>query len=296
MLGNEIENTNRSPRNITLRNLLASTLTGTWPKIVIILFVVELVFLIFGSTIPISQSTINLISSQNNNLAQTSASLGLVARALFLFFNNFTIALYEFVPLLGWFYFGLSMYSTALAIEVIGITSTPSIPGPLITLSLLLQPHSWLELPAYAIATTQSFFLVSTAARRRMFKFEVARTGLVLVVVAAELIIAAFFESAEISLVSYGLLADFAIPWLAFAVLVILLLVGRRQILKGYQPSVFLQQPPMPPMPQMPQEGQQQTPSSSQPNFPRYCSKCGANLENARGVAFCYQCGQKLIG
>jgi Stage II sporulation protein M len=289
MLGTEKSNSNQESRSVSLRGLLVSMVTGTWPKIVIIVFIVELVVLFLGSTIPLPASTVNQISSQNGNLAQTSGSLDLIARALFLFSNNFRIALFEFVPFLGWFFFGYSMYNTALAIEVIGINA--SLPGPLVTLSLFFEPHSWLELPAYAIATTQSFYLISTIWRRSMFTFEVARTGLVVGIVAAELFIAAVFESSEISLAS-NLIADFALPWLAFFVLLVLLVLGRKQLLKGYRSSVIFQQTSMP---AMPQNFQQVSPYMPQAYQARFCGKCGAKVHNPQGAIFCDQCGQRIM-
>ena len=290
MLGNEKDSTNRLSRSITLRDLVISTVRGSWPKIVIVVFIVELAILFFGSTLPIPQATVNQISSQNSNLAQTAGSLDLLARALFLFSNNFRIALFEFVPFLGWFFFGYSIYNTPLGPEVIGMGV--SLPGPLVTLSLLFQPHSWLELPAYAIATTQSFYLISTVVRRSKFKFELARTGLVIGIVAAELFIAAIFESAEISL-SSNLVADFTIPWAAFAALVVLLLLGRRNLLRGYRSDMIFEQPSMPP----PLPGKQLGGMSSplQPNAARFCGKCGAQIHNPQGAIFCDQCGQRII-
>jgi uncharacterized membrane protein SpoIIM required for sporulation len=290
----------RTSRPFTFRDLLVSLVSGNWPKIVIIAFIAELVVLFLVSTIPIPQATVSQISNQNSNLARTSDSLDLIARAIFLFQNNFTIALFEFVPFLGWFFFGYSMYNTALAIEVIGINA--NLPGPLITLSLLFEPHSWLELPAYAIAVTQSFFLISTIGRRSKFKFELARTGLVVVVVASELLIAALFESAEISMQS-NLAADFVVPWVAFAVLVVLIIIGRKKLLKGYRPpsSPFdFQQSPITPVPPSPMSQFGQSPLSPPPsmfprNLARYCGKCGAPIHNPQGAIFCDQCGQRII-
>jgi uncharacterized membrane protein SpoIIM required for sporulation len=292
MLDDENANPNQRSRSIALKDLLASLVTGTWPKIVIIVFIVELVALFLVSTVPIPQSMVSQISSQNSNLAQTSDSLDLIARALFLFRNNFMIALFEFVPFLGWFFFGYSMYNTALAIEVIGMGV--NLPGPVITLSLFFQPHSWLELPAYAIATTQSFYLISTVARRSKFKFELARTGLVIVIVAAELFIAAIFESAEISMQA-NLVADFAIPWIAFAVLVVLLFLGRKRLLKGYLPPVIYQRPPMSSMPHYGSQQMPPSPFAPQANVARFCGKCGAPIHNPKGAIFCDQCGQRII-
>lgn len=255
-------------QSVTLRSALASTLSGTWPKVVLIVFAVELVFLFLGSAIPLSQSAANQINNQNSSLANTADSLGLLARALFLFSNNFRLAALELVPILGWFIFGYSMYNTALAVGVIGIVQ--HIPGPLVALSLLLEPHSWLELPAYAIAATQSFYLISTVARRSRFKFEAARTGVVFLIVAVELIIAALFESLEISLAS-SIVLEFVAPWLLFAVLIGLFVVGRRWILRDYQKKATELQRLLP---------------------VQFCAKCGARVHD--GAFFCDQCGERL--
>jgi uncharacterized membrane protein SpoIIM required for sporulation len=287
MQGSDQDNTNRQPQAVTLQNLLARSVSGTWPKIAIAIFLVELVFLFIGSMIPISQTTINQISQSNNQLGQTSISLGLIPLVGFIFANNFKIALLEFVPIIGWFFFGISMFDTALAIEVIGISH--SLPGPLITLTLLFEPHTWLELPAYAIATTQSFFLFSTVVRRSWFKFEVARTVLVVGIVAAELIVAALFESSEISLASYGAMGVLLVPWIFFAVLAILLYLGRRKFLKDYRPRTLASAPTMPGVPPMWQQA-----SAMQTTEARFCGKCGAKVESP-GSIFCNKCGQRLI-
>ncbi len=226
-------------RNFTFRDLLAKTISGKWIKIAILLFVIELVFLFLASTIPIPQSLVDQIKNQNNQLFQQAQSLSLVQAIFFIFANNVKIALLEFVPVVGWFFFGISMLDTGLAIEVIGMT-TGNLPGPVIAFTLLLEPHTWLELPAYAIATTQSFFLVSTAAQRYRFKFEAARTGLVIGIVVAELAIAAIFESSELSLAHYGAFAVLAVPWICFAALAIFLALERRRFLNKYK----LEHPP----------------------------------------------------
>lgn len=281
------ENANREPWAVTLQNLLARTVSGIWVKIAIAAFVVELVFLFVGSMIPIPQYLITQISNSNNQLGQTSSSLGLIPLVGYIFANNFKIALLEFVPLLGWFFYGLSMFDTALAIEVIGIMHG-GIPGPLITLSLLFEPHTWLELPAYAIATTQSFFLFSTVVRRSWFKFEVARTVLVVGIVTVELLVAATFESSEIYLESYGAVAVLVIPWIFFAGLAILLYLSRRKLLREYRYSTFAQAPAMPGVYQM-------QASTFQTSHAQFCGTCGAKVEDPDGAVFCHKCGQRLI-
>lgn len=270
---------------MTLRNLAASVASGIWPKIALAVFAIELAFLFLGSTIPLSQSTINQIASQNSGLAQTSDSLGLLARAVFIFSNNFRLGALQFIPFFGWLNYVSSMYGTAVSIEVIGIVQ--GTPGPLVMLSLLFEPHTWLELPAYAIATTQSFFFVSTIARPRWFKFEVARTFFVFGIVAVELFIAALFESAEISFLSNGLMTDLAIMWTVFAMLVALLFIGRHYILKGYRAAA--RELPLPP----PWPGQQQQ-MINQWSPATFCTHCGSRISEPQVAMFCAQCGARL--
>lgn len=253
---------------ITVKGVFASMVSGTWLKVTLIVFAVEVVFLLFGTMIPISQSTVNQISGQNSNLANTVATMGFAGRAAFIFFNNFRLGALEIVPALGWFIFGYSMYNTALAIEVLGIVA--HLPGPLIAFTLFLQPHSWLELPAYAIATTQSFYLVSTVVRRSRFRFEAARSGIVFLFVGAELIVAALFESLEVSIAT-SVVTEFVVPWALFAVLAGLLLIGRRWVLRSYSAE---KPAPMPFV------------------TASFCIKCGARVPE--GALYCDQCGERI--
>jgi uncharacterized membrane protein SpoIIM required for sporulation len=285
-------------RKITLHRLLASVLTGNWPKVALVIFVVELAILFVGSTLPIPQSAVASINNQDSSLRQSANTLSLLGRAVFLFSNNFHIAALQFVPLLGWYTFASAMYNTALAIEVIGITS--HLPGPIVTLSLLFEPHTWLELPAYALATTQSFYLISSVTNKSRIKFELLRTPLVFAIVAIELIVAALFESSEITLESSSILLALALPWVAFAVLIGLLYAGRAEVLKHSRKDSITRYS------YVPQYFSPDATSSSQStlNAPtaagsiiypiRFCSRCGAKIELPGAAFFCDQCGEKL--
>ncbi len=255
------------------------TFSGTWLKVAIGVFIVELIILFYFSTVPIPGYLVSLINNQTTTVAQNAYSLTLLGRALFLFSNNFHIAATEFIPLFGLYTFGTVMYNTATAIEVIGISS--NIPGPLIALSLLFEPHTWLELPAYALAATQSMYLVRSFSSLKRFKFELIRTPFVFALVAVELFIAAIFESSEISLASTSAVLALGVPWIAFAGLAVLVYVGRAQLLKKEPP------PPPPPYPAYP--------STTENLYPiRYCSKCGARILHPGVSIFCDQCGERL--
>lgn len=282
----QAQSQDNNPHRINPENLIVRTFSGMWVKVAIVVFIVELAFLFYFSTVPIPASQVIVINNQTSSTSQNAASLTLLGRAMFLFSNNFHIAAVQFIPLFGWYTFGSVMYNTALAIEVIGINS--HIPGPLIMLSLLFEPHTWLELPAYALATTQSLYLVRGVSSKKRFKFELVRTLFVFTLVAVELLIAAIFESSEISLASTGALLALAIPWLAFAVLAVLVYFGRAQLLK--KDRIVLQgqeqQQPPPPFPAYP---------NTTNLYPvRYCRKCGSRISQPEVTIFCDQCGERL--
>jgi uncharacterized membrane protein SpoIIM required for sporulation len=254
-----------------------------WLKVAIGIFIVELVMLFYFSTVPIPGFMVSDINNQTTTIAQNAYSLNLLVRAMFLFSNNFHIAATEFIPLFGLYTFASVMYNTALAIEVIGIGS--NIPGPLVALGLLFEPHTWLELPAYALAATQSVYLVRSFASWRRFKFELVRTPFVFALVAVELFIAAIFESSEISLASRSAAQALVIPWIAFAALAAIVYVGRDHLLKKERPQV----PLPPPIPSYP------NPTTTANMYPiRYCSKCGRKISQLGVARFCDQCGERF--
>jgi hypothetical protein len=275
---------NNNPYRLTAENLIVRTFSGTWLKVAITIFVLELIILFYFSTIPLPTYLVDAINNQTSTLAQGADSLTLLGRAMFLFSNNFHIAAIEFIPLFGLYTFASVMYNTALAIDVIGIVS--NIPGPFVTLSLLFEPHTWLELPAYALATTQSLYLIRGFTSMRRFKFELVRTPFVFALVAVELFIAAIFESSEISLASTSALLALAVPWVAFVVLAVLVYVGRAQLLKKDQ---LQQQKPTPPPPPP------TYPNWTNPYPVRYCTKCGARISQPGVAKFCDQCGERLL-
>jgi hypothetical protein len=283
----QAQNQDNNPHRITPENLIVRTFSGTWVKVAIAVFIAELVILFYFSTAPIPASQVIVINNQTSSTSQNADSLTLLGRAMFLFSNNFHIAAIQFIPLFGWYTFGSVMYNTALAIEVIGINS--HISGPLVMLSLLFEPHTWLELPAYALATTQSLYLIRGVSSRRRFKFELVRTAFVFALVAVELLIAAIFESSEISLASTSALLALAIPWIAFALLAILVFLGRAQLLK--KDRIVQQQQQQPPPPPLFPTAYRDTINL----YPvRYCRKCGARISQPGVAIFCDQCGERL--
>ena len=91
-----------------------------------------------------------------------------------------------------------------------------NVPPFLDLVSLLLQPSTWIELPAYAVATVEGLYVIHSAVRGHLRR-ELRILGFNVCLIVFILIIAAVFETAEIQLGGlYSLLT-----WLPFVVLVI---------------------------------------------------------------------------
>lgn len=172
-----------------------------WPLIAL-LFALEIAVMILVSTSSMLPSELTAYERQYNS---TSVVLNQTATAqtASIFGNNLRVAIYELVPLVGLLIFGLSLYATARIVQVIGIVHGQGVGVALGTLFIL--PSTWLELPAYAIAAAESFYLayaIGQAFRRgrgRAIKemwFLVANVILIAIV----LLVAAVFEVTEIQI------------------------------------------------------------------------------------------------
>jgi hypothetical protein len=270
-------------------------LEGKWPKIAILVFVGELALLFFDASVPLPARIARLISSQNNQIGQTASSLDLLGKIIYIFSNNFNIASFEFVPLYGWLTFNNSMMATARSIAAIGILSNAT--GAEIVLSLLFQPHTWLELPSYAIALTQSFFLIVALFRRKLTQ-EVIRTLLVWLIVALELLIAATFEASEITEASVVGNPAWIVSWLAFAGLATVVLYFRGIFLRKYHskhPKQVLGYPLSSSVEDRPRLYDTITVlPPTQTEDVNYCPQCGSKVASPASAFYCEACGMKL--
>lgn len=172
-----------------------------WPLIAL-LFALELAMIVLVSTSSIHPSEMTVYEKQYNS---TSAVLNQTATAqtASIFRNNFRVAMFELVPLLGLAIFGLSLYETARIVQVIGIVHGQGVGIALGTLFIL--PSTWLELPAYAIAASESFYLVYAIGqsfrrgwRRTVKEMRYAIANVIMI--ALVLLVAAVFEVTEIQL------------------------------------------------------------------------------------------------
>ncbi len=171
-------------------------------SLILALFLLELVIIVLVSNSAFLPSELTTYEKQYNSTAavlnQTATAQGAA-----IFANNLRVAMYELTPLVGLAVFGLSLYETARIVQVIGMLHGEGVGLALGTLFFL--PSTWLELPAYAIAAAESFYLVYAVVRGfrsgwgRLVR-EVRYLIASVILIACVLVVAATFEVAEIQI------------------------------------------------------------------------------------------------
>jgi uncharacterized membrane protein SpoIIM required for sporulation len=163
------------------------------------LFVIEAAAIVVVSNLPFFPGEQAAFESVSNSIAPIlkESALGQVAS---IFAQNFMVAIRLLVPVIGPLNFALTIYVTARVLEVIGITSQEGVAGALATLYLL--PHTYLELPAYAVAVTESGYLLRAIyagfkGRLTVLTREIRFLFVSIVLIAGILIVAAVFEVTE---------------------------------------------------------------------------------------------------
>ena len=129
-------------------------------RVVALIFVLEAAFFFWVANQPLSPDEMAVYSQGISNLRdqiQSSSPLGLFVQ---IFLNNFRASLAMYPPVLGQLYFVLIGYNTARTIQVIAIQSNLS-PTYVLT-RLYMVPHTWVELSAYALATTEGLYVISS--------------------------------------------------------------------------------------------------------------------------------------
>ncbi len=206
-----------------------------WPLIVA-LFAIEVTLIVVVSNSAFFPKELTTYERQYNTTA-TVLNESAIAQVGGIFSNNLRVAGIELLPLLGLFIFGLSLYETARIVEVIGVVKGVSV--GLALANLFFLPSTWLELPAYAIASAESIYLCyaiyrgfryGAAAFVREIRFLIVNV----ILIAGVLIVAATFEVTEIQIELgpvqtqiYALLT-----WLPFAVVFAAVLVFWRKARK----------------------------------------------------------------
>jgi len=124
-------------------------------RIFLFTFIAELLFFAIVSALPIKDPALySVFKSQDN--AITSRSY--FPLWLSIFPHNLMIGSIEFIPVIGLIMFIISMGETAVVVAVEG-TAT-HVGGFTVFASLMLFPHSWLELPSYAVAVSTGIYMI----------------------------------------------------------------------------------------------------------------------------------------
>jgi uncharacterized membrane protein SpoIIM required for sporulation len=200
------------------------------------LFLIEVVLFFVIPALPFFPGEQALYTNQSNQLSNQFQGASLYTQFSGIFVNNYRIALIEMVPGIGLLLFAFSLYATARVLQVISIGDGVS-PLLVVLLLLLLFPHSWIELPAYAVATAEGIFLlvavfrwlarIGGAGKRVSWRAEGVQLGINIVIVTVMLLVAALFESVEIQLGDW-----FWVTWIPFAGIIGIVLVFNRRLLR----------------------------------------------------------------
>ncbi len=173
-------------------------------KIILIVFVFEVVLFLIASSIP--QNNPSLVSAFNSTENQV-LNQSYFGKVLMIFGNNVRVAFLDFIPAVGMIILAVSIYSTGAVLSA--FSSSLNVSGILSALGLMTLPHSWLELPSYAVAASSGLYIVI---RPR----EWVRGLLTLIIVPIELFLAALVESSEFYVSNPYILWLYSIPAFVF--------------------------------------------------------------------------------
>lgn len=176
-----------------------------YTRVFLLLFLLELALFIGTSLVPVnSPRLLDSFTVERNSLISHS----FLTLTLMIFTHNFAIATVDFIPAFGVFFMVASITVTGAVVSL--EAAKLGVSGGLISLQLMTLPHSWLELPAYAVASGFSlYFLIDRRPLNSKLKLFLALwlfTGL-------ELFLAASVESAEIKLEKLGIIYAYVV-WL----------------------------------------------------------------------------------
>ncbi|MCL4452289.1 MAG: stage II sporulation protein M [Candidatus Thermoplasmatota archaeon] len=198
-------------------------------KLFLLMFLLEISIFIVISSIPLKDAALyNEFKQQQSSII----TLPLLPMIFSIFPHNLEVASLELIPILGQFFYILSAVTTSLILAVEG-TANGTL-GLVYFLSLALLPDTWIELPSYAVTTsTGIYFLYLLVKKRSLLRSKSKKILLNYVFAAAELLIAATFESEAIIMeTTYASPYNFFGPlllWLpAIAVIIFLVFIYRK--------------------------------------------------------------------
>ncbi len=197
-------------------------------RVAAIVFLIELVVFVATVSVPFLSGERQSYSESAKQIANQLIGVSPFGQVVEIFGNNVKVALIEFIPGFGAFFFSASIYETARITQAIALNM--NFPAQILLVILFLLPHSWIELPAYAISTTEGIFLLYSAIRwltRRepdRMRMELGQLLLSIILVIVTLGVAAIFEVSEVQLGLTG----FAM-WAPFGLIVAIALLLKKK-------------------------------------------------------------------
>ncbi|MEM0127849.1 MAG: stage II sporulation protein M, partial [Thermoplasmatales archaeon] len=134
-------------------------------RLFLVTFAVEMVLFAVLSSINYHSAILyESISTERSQIISNN----ILSMTFSIFPHNLLIATIEFVPVVGPLLFSLSTVVTSLTVASEAFYY--HINGFLIFLSLAALPHTWLELPSYAIAVSASIYLIYLLSKRELLR------------------------------------------------------------------------------------------------------------------------------
>ena len=124
-------------------------------KLIILVFVAEILIFLISAGIPYNSPS---LVQQYNELEKSIRSQPYIDIAMSIFANNIRVAILDFIPVLGILFFAFSIVSTGMLLSA--VSTANHLPGIIVALGLLSLPHSFVELPSYAISAASGLYII----------------------------------------------------------------------------------------------------------------------------------------
>ena len=159
-----------------------------------VMFGIEILIFLIVSALPAVDPALLFEFKQEQSTIDTESYFPMF---LSIFPSNLRVATLEFIPALGIFFYFDSIVVTSYILALEG--TAKGISGISIFLSLALLPHTWLEIPSYAVAASTSIYLLYYLIKRRAeLRHKAKKIFYMYLFVVLELAVAGAVESAEI--------------------------------------------------------------------------------------------------
>jgi hypothetical protein len=155
---------------------------------IIIIFILAFIVTVIGSYIPVSHQYEQSLSNSLNSTINMQKANGTLTE--YIFFNNFSICLLMFIPLLGPIIGFIILGNSGVGLAAISYVQ--GYPVWVALISELLTPVFWLEFIAYSTAIAESIWLTRRLMQGRWL--ELKNTAILIGICAAILIVSAVIE------------------------------------------------------------------------------------------------------